>query len=483
MKKLKDILSNIKPQKIIGEIDIPINRVCFDSREVKDNCLFVAVKGTQVDGHDFIDKAIEGGANSIVCELLPSSLNDNLTYLQVKDAQQILGVLVSNFHDNPSSKLKLIGVTGTNGKTTVVTLLFELFRKLGFKVGLLSTVKYQINDQIFESTHTTPDSVKINELMQKMVKEGCEYCFIEVSSHAIQQKRIAGLDFKGAVFTNITHDHLDYHNSFDEYLNIKKSFFDDLSSDAFALSNYDDKNGEVILQNTQAGKKSFSTKRITDYKAKIIENQFEGLLLKIDDEEVWFQLIGDFNAYNILSVYAVARLLGTDKMETLTTLSSLGNVEGRFDFFRADQNKVGIVDYAHTPDALKNVLLTIKAICTNNENIITVVGCGGDRDRAKRPIMAGIATELSSKVILTSDNPRSEDPNDIIDEMKQGVEHQNAVLSIVDRKEAIKTACALAKANDVILVAGKGHEKYQTINGEKQPFDDMKILKETLNIT
>ena len=442
--------------------------------------MFIATVGVTVDGHNFIDKAIELGAIAVVCETLPSSLNENVTYIKVLNSSEALGFIACNFYDNPSEKLKLVGVTGTNGKTTTVTLLFNLFRGLGYNVGLLSTVENKINNTIIPSTHTTPDALSLNELLNQMVDEGCQYAFMEVSSHAVVQHRITGLKFTGGAFTNITHDHLDYHKTFDEYIKAKKLFFDNLSDDAFALTNKDDKNGLVMLQNTKAKKVTYALKSIADYKCRVMENHLNGLLLNIDNQEVWIKLIGSFNAYNALVVYSISQLLKQDKVQVLTTLSNLNSVEGRFQYVKSKNGIIAIVDYAHTPDALKNVLETIKDIRTGNEQVVTVVGCGGDRDSAKRPIMARIACEYSNKTILTSDNPRSENPEEILNQMQSGlspVEMKNA-LRISDRKEAIRTAVAFAKEGDILLIAGKGHEKYQEINGVKHHFDDFEIIKE-----
>jgi len=485
MKLLKDILYKAGLLEISGTTNLAISSVCFDSREAQKDALFVAVKGTKQDGHKYISQVIEAGVVAIVCEEFPHELNEKVAYIKVKDSSVALGIIASNFYDNPSEKLKLIGVTGTNSKTTTVTLLFNLFKTLGYKVGLLSTVANQVNNEQLAATHTTPDALQLNSLLRQMVDKGCTHCFMEVSSHAVVQNRIAGVKFSGGVFTNITHDHLDYHKTFDEYIKAKKKFFDLLPDDAFALSNKDDANGDIMLQNTRAQKKYYSLRSAADFKCRIMENQFSGLLLNIDGSELWTKLIGSFNAYNILAVYATATLLKEDKTNVLTTLSNLNAVEGRFQHLRTDNGVIGIVDYAHTPDALMNVLKTIKDIRTGNEQVITVVGCGGDRDAAKRPIMAKIACELSNKVILTSDNPRSEDPDAIIREMQKGVDgtQYKKTLSITDRKEAIRTACSLAKNGDIIIVAGKGHEKYQEIKGVKYPFDDMEILKESLAIT
>lgn len=484
MKLLKDILYKTRVQEIFGTTNIAITAISFDSRKIEKDSLFIAIKGTQSDGHKYIEDTIAKGAIAILCEELPLNINPRITYIKVDNTSSSLGIVASNFYDNPSEKLKLVGVTGTNGKTTTVTLLFSLFRKLGYKTGLLSTVKNQINNEIIPSTHTTPDAIQLNALLQKMVQEGCTHCFMEVSSHSVVQGRINGLRFTGAVFTNITRDHLDYHKTFDEYIKAKKGFFDMLSYDAFALTNRDDANGDIMLQNTKASKKSYSLRSMADFKCKVIENQFSGLHLNIDNNEVWSKLIGSFNAYNLLAVYATAILLKEDKTNILTTISTLTSVEGRFQYIRTNNGVIGIIDYAHTPDALTNVLKTIADIRTRNEQVITVVGCGGDRDTGKRPIMAKIACDMSDRVIITSDNPRSEEPEAIIKEMQKGVDGVNRkkTLSITDREEAIKTACSLAKPGDIILVAGKGHEKYQEVKGVKHPFDDMEVLKENLKL-
>ena len=482
MKKLKEILKNIEIVSITRTENIKINSVNFDSRKIESGDLFVAVRGTQVDGHIFIDQVIENGAVAVVCEEIPKNLKKNVTYIIVKDSKYALGFICSNYFDNPSSKLKLTGVTGTNGKTTVVTLLHKLFTKLGYHCGLLSTIENKIGETVISSTHTTPDAFQINKLLNKMVKQGCSHCFMEVSSHAIDQNRIAGLDFTGAVFTNITHDHLDYHKTFDSYLKSKKKFFDELSDRAFALSNIDDKNGQFVLQNTKALKNTYSLKKPSDYKTKIIENQIEGLQLNINNKDIWFKLIGEFNAYNLISVFATAVLLGENEAEVLQSLSEIEGPEGRFEYIKSSNQILGIVDYAHTPDALENILKTISAIRKNYERIITVCGAGGDRDKRKRSLMGKIATRLSDKVILTSDNPRSENPEKIIEEMKESFDTEDKMktLSITNREEAIKTACALAQPGDIILVAGKGHEKYQEIKGIKYPFNDKQILKDIL---
>ncbi|MBI2281233.1 MAG: UDP-N-acetylmuramoyl-L-alanyl-D-glutamate--2,6-diaminopimelate ligase [Bacteroidetes bacterium] len=484
MKLLKDILYKTGIEKVVGSTNVEVSTICFDSRLVEANSLFVAVSGTQVDGHQFIQLAIEKGATSIVCEIIPQKLNDKVTYVEVKDSSKALGIIAANYYDNPSSEIKLVGITGTNGKTTTATLLYNLFTALGFKTGLLSTVVNKIGNQDIVATHTTPDAIQLNKLLREMVAQGCEYCFMEVSSHAIHQNRVQAIEFVGGIFTNITHDHLDYHKTFDEYIKAKKMFFDNLSADAFALVNKDDKNGLVMLQNTKAKKYSYALKSMADYTCKVVENDFSGMLLSIAGNEVWTKLIGGFNAYNMLAIYSVADLLGMDRLKTLTAISNLTSVDGRFQYIKSANNIAGIVDYAHTPDALKNVLKTINEIRTGNEQVITVVGCGGDRDKLKRPIMASIACENSTKVILTSDNPRSENPDEIISEMKKGVEavYFKKVLAITNREEAIKTACSLANDGDIILVAGKGHEKYQEIKGVKYPFDDLSVLTETFEL-
>ena len=483
LKLLSDILYKTRLDEIVGSTNVAISSVTFDSRKVKKDSLFIATRGTASDGHHYIELAIESGAVAIVCEDLPEKLKENITYVKVLDSSASLGYIACNFYDNPSEKLKLVGITGTNGKTTTVTLLFNLFRGLGYSVGLLSTVENKINTTIIPSTHTTPDALALNELLSKMVEAGCQYAFMEVSSHAIIQHRITGLKFTGAGFSNITHDHLDYHKTFEEYIKAKKMFFDNLQDDAFALTNKDDRNGLVMLQNTKAKKYSYGLKSIADFKCRVIENHLNGLLLSIDNQEVWVKLIGSFNAYNVLVVYAISQLLKQDRVQVLTTLSNLNSVEGRFQYIKSKTGIVAIVDYAHTPDALKNVLETIKDIRTGNEQVITLAGCGGDRDAAKRPIMAQIACEYSNKVILTSDNPRSENPEDILNQMQAGINPVDAkkTLRISDRKEAIRTAVAFAKEGDIILIAGKGHEKYQEIAGVKHPFDDFEIVKELFN--
>lgn len=478
MKNLKDILYRVPVEAVFGSTDLLIKNVAFDSRKVEQDDLFVALKGTVSDGHVYISDVIAKGAKVIICQEIPEYKESNVTYVQVDNSNEALAILAANFYGNPSSKLKLVGVTGTNGKTTIASLLYDLFKKAGHKVGLLSTVKILVDETEFTATHTTPDSITINKYLNDMVVEGVEFCFMEVSSHGIDQKRSAGLDFDGGIFTNLSHDHLDYHSSFAEYRDVKKSFFDKLPKSAFALVNIDDKNGGVMLQNTKAKKITYALKTMADYKAKILENQLNGLLLNINNNEVWARLIGNFNAYNLLAIYATAELLGMDTLESLRLLSELESVSGRFEYMVSDHGITAIVDYAHTPDALKNVLETINTIRTFNEKVITVVGCGGDRDKTKRPKMAHIASALSDQAIFTSDNPRTEDPAAIIAEMEAGVEPQNykKTLSIVDRKQAIKTASQLADTGDILLIAGKGHETYQEVNGVKTDFDDYKIV-------
>jgi UDP-N-acetylmuramoyl-L-alanyl-D-glutamate--2,6-diaminopimelate ligase len=482
LKLLSDILYKVRLEEVTGSTHMAISSVSFDSRKVKKDSLFIATRGETTDGHNFIDKATESGAIAVVCEIIPEKKNDSVTYVKVADASFALGIIACNFYDNPSEKLRLVGITGTNGKTTSVTLLFNLFKSLGHSVGLLSTVQNKINNTVIPATHTTPDALALNELLHTMTQQNCEYVFMEVSSHSVVQQRIAGLQFAGGVFTNITHDHLDYHKTFDEYIRAKKRFFDMLPSTAFALVNKDDRNGPIMLQNTKASKNTYGLRTVADFKCRIIENHLNGLLLNIDNQEVWVKLIGTFNAYNVLAVYAAAILLGQDRTNVLTALSNLNAVEGRFQYVKSPTGVIGIVDYAHTPDALKNVLETIKDIRSGNEQVITLVGCGGDRDTTKRPVMAAIACEYSNKVILTSDNPRSEDPEEILNQMQRGINPTDVkkTLRITDRKEAIKTACSISNKGDIILIAGKGHEKYQEIKGVKYDFDDLEILKETI---
>ena len=484
MSALKDILYKVALQSVSGDTAVEVAALAFDSRKVEANTAFIATRGTQADGHDYIVQAIEKGAVAIICEELPENLNTNVTYVQVKNSSEALGIMASNFFGNPSAKLKLVGVTGTNGKTTCVSLLFQLFKQLGYNVGLLSTVVNKINDEIIVATHTTPDAIQMNELMAKMVAKGCSHCFMEVSSHALVQHRVSGLTFTGAVFTNLSHDHLDYHKTFDEYIKAKKMLFDGLPSSAFALTNIDDKRGAVMLQNTKASKYRYALKTMADFKARILSNTLQGLELDIEGHNVWFKLIGDFNAYNLMAVYGAAILLEEEPADVLQTLSDLNPAPGRFEQVLTDTGITAIVDYAHTPDALENVLSTIKVFRSGNEKVITVVGCGGNRDTTKRPEMAKIACELSDKVVLTSDNPRFEEPMAIIEDMQKGVSPSNyrKTLVMADRREAIKTACSMAEPKDIILVAGKGHETYQDVKGVKSDFDDRKVLKEMLNL-
>ena len=469
-------------EAVIGNTGVAVTNIHFDSRKVALNDVFVAVRGTISDGHQFIDTAVNQGALAIVCQEMPEKIVNGVTYVQVANSQKALAIMASNYYDSPSENLKLVGVTGTNGKTTVATLLYDLFSKAGFKVGLLSTVKIMVGDQSFPASHTTPDSLTINSYLKLMNDLGVEFCFMEVSSHGIAQDRTTGLKFAGGIFTNLSHDHLDYHNTFAEYRDVKKLFFDMLPSSAFALVNVDDKNGAVMLQNTKARKYTYALKSYADFSAKILENQFGGLLLKINGDEVWTKLIGNFNAYNILAIYAAGELLGLEKDENLRLISELNSVSGRFQYMVSSENITAIVDYAHTPDALQNVLETINEIRTKNEELITVVGCGGDRDKTKRPKMGNIAAALSTKVIFTSDNPRTEDPEAILKEVEAGVSPIDfkKTMSVLNRKQAIKTACMLAKPNDIILIAGKGHETYQEINGVRSEFDDFKIVGEFL---
>jgi UDP-N-acetylmuramyl-tripeptide synthetase len=479
---LKDILYKVAIEAVHGSTEVAVGKIEFDSRKIEKNDVFVAIRGSVSDGHDYIQKAIELGVIAIVCDAFPESFEKGITYIQVKDTNKALAFMAANYFGNPSEKLKLVGITGTNGKTTIASLLYQLFKKAGFKVGLISTVKILVDDIEYKATHTTPDSITINHYLAEMRDAGVEYCFMEVSSHGIHQKRTEALHFVGGVFTNLSHDHLDYHPTFAEYRDVKKSFFDNLPKNAFVLTNVDDKNGAVMLQNTVAIKRTYALKSYADYKAQILENQLSGLLLKIEGNEVWVKLIGTFNAYNVLAIYGTAVELGMDSLETLRLLSELESVSGRFQYIVSATNITAIVDYAHTPDALENVLKTTNDIRTKNEQLITVVGCGGNRDKTKRPIMARIASELSDKVVLTSDNPRNEDPDTIIQEMEVGVAAENykKVLAITDRKQAIKTACQLAQPNDIILIAGKGHETYQEVNGVRHDFDDMEIVKEIL---
>lgn len=462
-------------EKVFGITNIDVNELVFDSRKVKTKDVFVALKGVQVDGHLYIEKAIDLGATAIICENLPVNKKEGITYVKVDNANKALAIMASNFYNNPSSKFPVVGVTGTNGKTTIASLLYQLFSKVGYKVGLLSTVKILVGEKEYKATHTTPDSVTINKYLDMMLEEGVEYCFMEVSSHGIHQKRTEGLTFAGGIFTNLSHDHLDYHKSFAEYRNVKKEFFDSLPKSAFALTNIDDKNGNYMLQNTKAKKYSYALKTLADFKSRILEKQLSGTLINVDGTEVWTKLIGVFNIYNLTAIIATAELLGLEKLDILTIISQLQSVSGRFQYTVSDDSITAIVDYAHTPDALKNVLETINDIRTNNEQLITVIGCGGDRDKTKRPKMAHIASQLSNQAIFTSDNPRTENPQIILDEMEAGVAPENfrKTLTILDRRQAIKTACKISKTGDIILIAGKGHENYQEINGVRAHFDDL----------
>lgn len=478
---LQDILYKVRIRQVRGSTNIAVNDLQIDSRQVKNGSAFIAVRGVKTDGHQFIEKAVQQGAAAIIAENLPENLPGNVTGVEVENSAMAAGIMAHNFYGQPSEKVKLVGVTGTNGKTTIATLLFKLFSVLGYQCGLISTVENRIGNEVVEATHTTPDPVSLNALLGKMVSSGCSHVFMEVSSHALHQHRVAGLKYAGAVFSNITHDHLDYHKTFDEYIRVKKSFFDSLPSDAFAISNADDKRGQVMLQNTNAQKYLYSLRTLAGFKGKILENNLSGLVMNVDDHEVHFRLIGEFNAYNLLAVYAAAVCLGEDKQEVLQVLSGLTGAEGRFDYIISPKEKIiGIVDYAHTPDALLNVLATIKKLRKGHEQVITVVGCGGDRDKTKRPVMGEVACEHSDKVIFTSDNPRSEDPLAILKDMETGLNTaaRRKYISIADRKEAIKTAVSLAKSEDIILIAGKGHEKYQEIKGVKYPFDDKQVVKE-----
>ena len=479
---LQDILYKVSLEKVVGNTAIAFRELQFDSRQVGLDDVFVAIEGTQSDGHQFIKKAIGQGALAVVCQQMPKEIINGITYVQVPDTQSALAIMASHFYGNPSKELQLVGVTGTNGKTTIATLLHTLFTSAGYKVGLLSTIKILMGSSQEVATHTTPDSLTINRYLRQMLDMGVTYCFMEVSSHGIDQKRTAGLHFVGGIFTNLSHDHLDYHSSFKQYRDVKKSFFDNLPKTAFALTNADDKNGPVMLQNTKARKYTYALKSLADYKAQILENQLQGLLLKINGQQVWVKLIGNFNAYNLLAIYATAEQLGLEQLEILQLLSTLESVEGRFQYLVSEGKITAIIDYAHTPDALKNVLETINAIRTGNEELITVVGCGGDRDVEKRPKMGAIAATLSTKVIFTSDNPRSENPDTIIQDIEAGVppQHFKKTMAITDRKQAIKAACQMAQQHDIILVAGKGHETYQEIQGVRNDFDDRKTISELL---
>jgi UDP-N-acetylmuramoyl-L-alanyl-D-glutamate--2,6-diaminopimelate ligase len=482
---LQDIIYKVNIRSVRGNLELSVADVQTDSRRVSKGSVFIAVKGVHVDGHQFIDLVIEKGAAAIVCEVMPSRFIDEVTYVVVENSALAAGIIAHNFYGQPSERLKLVGVTGTNGKTTVATLLYKLFESLGHKSGLLSTVKNEISGTVIPATHTTPDAISLNALLNQMVEAGCTHAFMETSSHAIHQHRIAGLQFAGGIFTNITHDHLDYHKTFDEYIRVKKAFFDSLSSTAFAISNADDKRGKIMLQNSNAKRLLYSLQTMAEFKGRILENNLTGLIMNVNDQEVHFRLIGEFNAYNLLAVYGTAICLGEDKQEVLRHLSVLTGAEGRFDYMVSAKEKIiGIVDYAHTPDALVNVLTTIQNLKKGHEQIITVVGCGGDRDKTKRPIMGEVACKYSNKAIFTSDNPRSEDPQEILNDMEAGlsVSAKRKYISMVDRKEAIKTAISLAMPDDIVLIAGKGHEKYQDIKGVKHPFDDKEILREVFEL-
>jgi len=485
MKLLQDILYQVSIKEVVGSTHVEVESIVYDSRKSHGLSLFVAIKGELSDGHSFIDQAIANGAVAVICEEMPASSFPEITYVLVPDSHEALGIIASNFYDNPSEKLKLIGITGTNGKTTTSTMLYDLLRLLGYKVGLLSTVENKINDEIVPSTHTTPDAVSFNRLLVKMIDAGCTYCFMEVSSHALHQHRVTGAKFAGAVYTNLSHDHLDYHKTFDAYINAKKMLFDMLPRDAFALINLDDRQGETMLQNCKASiQRTYALKSMADFKVKVIENQFGGLHVNIDGLDLYAKMVGRFNAYNLLAVYATGILLGFEKLEVLTALSSINPVAGRFQYVISPDKVTAIIDYAHTPDAIKNVLRTVEDIRTKNEEVITVVGCGGNRDATKRPEMARIACKFSDRVIFTSDNPRNEDPEAIIEDMRKGVEPQDfrKTNTIINRKEAIKMACSIARSGDIILIAGKGHEKYQEINGERLPFDDLEIVNDTFKL-
>jgi UDP-N-acetylmuramoyl-L-alanyl-D-glutamate--2,6-diaminopimelate ligase len=482
---LQDILYKVSIRSVQGNTGIAVRDLQLDSRKVSAGSVFIAVKGSAVDGHRFIDQVVEQGAAAVICETMPAGFKEGVVYVQVENSGAAAGYMAHNFYGQPSEKVKLIGVTGTNGKTTIATLLFKLFTLLGYKCGLLSTVQNHIGNDIVPATHTTPDAISLNALLQQMVNSGCTHVFMETSSHAIHQHRITGLKYAGGLFSNITHDHLDYHKTFDEYIRVKKLFFDLLPSDAFAISNADDKRGQVMLQNTHARKYLYSLRTMAEFKGKILENSLTGLIMTINDQEVHFRLIGEFNAYNLLAVYGAAICLGEDKLEVLRCLSEITGAEGRFDYIISPNQKIiGIVDYAHTPDALLNVLATIKKLREGHEQIITVVGCGGDRDKTKRPVMAEVTCEHSDRVVFTSDNPRSEDPLQILADMETGLNTaaKRKYVSVPDRKEAIKLAVSMAKPSDIVLIAGKGHEKYQEIKGVKHPFDDKQVMREMFEL-
>ncbi len=484
MHKLNTLLKGIDHEEVLGDPGIEVVNLESDSRKISPGSMFIAIRGTANDGHEFIDSAVSDGAVAVVCEILPDNISNNVSYIRVRDSSRFLGMVASAFWGHPSSKLKLTGITGTNGKTTTATLLYRLFRGLGRKSGLISTISYFVNDRKLPATHTTPDPLTINRLLYEMVQDGCEYCFIEVSSHAIDQQRIGGLSFAGGIFTNISHDHLDYHKSYDEYLRVKKQFFDELGNDAFALVNKDDRNADFMVQNTRAGVSTYALKSMADFRGSIIERHPNGMLLNINGRELWINFIGAFNASNLLAVFAAGKLLGAEEGEALRILSALTPVEGRFETIRSPEGVTAIVDYAHTPDALENVIEAIRQVSGRGSRLITVAGAGGDRDRGKRPVMAKIASEKSDKLILTSDNPRSENPESIIKDMLGGVDKafRDRVLCIINRKEAIRTACMIAGPGDFVLVAGKGHETYQEIIGVKHHFDDREIVREVFNV-
>jgi UDP-N-acetylmuramoyl-L-alanyl-D-glutamate--2,6-diaminopimelate ligase len=485
MALLQDILFRVKIRSVEGATAVDVKDLQIDSRKVSSGSAFIAIKGSSADGHQFIDTAVNNGAKAIICETLPADRKEGITYVQVESSAAAAGYMAHNYYGQPSERIKLVGVTGTNGKTTIATLLYKLFTKLGYTCGLLSTVQNHIGDKIVPATHTTPDAISLNALLKEMVDAGCSHVFMETSSHAIHQHRITGLYFSGGLFSNITHDHLDYHKTFEEYIRVKKSFFDSLPSTSFAISNADDKRGTVMLQNTNAAKFYYSLKTLADFKGKILENGLTGLVMTVNDQEVHFRLIGEFNAYNLLAVYGAAICLGEEKSEVLLQLSAMIGAEGRFEYYISNKERViGIIDYAHTPDALINVLITIQKLRKGHEQVITVVGCGGDRDKTKRPVMAEAACEYSTKAIFTSDNPRSEDPLEILKDMERGLSSaaRRKYISIADRREAIKTAVSLSKPEDIILVAGKGHEKYQEIKGVKHPFDDKQVLLEMFEL-
>ena len=485
MIKLSDLLFGVSIKSVVGDItSVMVNKVEFDSRKVSDSDLFIAIKGVNVDGHSFIDLSVADGAKSVIVEEIPEKINKEICYVQVDCSSSSMSVVSSNYYDNPSSKIKIVGVTGTNGKTTIVTLLHQLFSDLGYPTGMLSTIENKIGTRSVESTHTTGDSLQINKLLSEMVLAGCEYCFMEVSSHAIHQNRVSSLVFEGGIFTNITHEHIDYHKDFKEYISVKKRFFNNLKTSAFALTNKDDKNGDVMISNTKARKITYSLKSMADYKCKVLESRLDGMLLNIQNHEIWVKIIGEFNAYNLLAIYSTSVELGIDKDQVLERISVLNPAEGRFHTIRNSENITGIVDYMHTPDAYENVLSTINSIRTNTEKLIVVFGCGGDRDAEKRPKMTAIACNMSDQVIITADNPRTEKIEDIISDMTVKLDpvQKKKVLVIIDRSQAIKTACTLASKGDIVLLAGKGHEKYQEIEGVKHYFDDVEELIESLNI-